>query len=230
MKPLRGGKGDPEVKWRGQGSRNTALTREQVEELSRYSSRLADAADFPGGHSCLITAIFSIQPGKAQPLGWNGSEGKRQRMGLGKRSEPVTESPTVNQMSFVFSTACSTELVNTVTVRQHTNSGHHLCSMNFPSPLCHLFFFFFLNQGMENMCIPDVQAPFISGEACLAICPRQSLRNLQTVKSNNHPSDHKCQPQQTQRMNGALKIRHQDGCIRLSLSHWHLDPEQTPNV
>lgn len=142
VKPLRGGKGDPEVKWRGQGSRNTALTREQVEELSRYSSRLADAADFPGGHSCLITAIFSIQPGKAQPLGWNGSEGKRQRMGLGKRSEPVTESPTVNQMSFVFSTACSTELVNTVTVRQHTNSGHHLCSMNFPSPLCHLFFFF----------------------------------------------------------------------------------------
>lgn len=44
------------------------------------------------------------------------------------------------------------------------------------------------SQGIENVCSPDVQAPFIRGEACLAICPRQSVRNLQTGQITTSPT------------------------------------------
>lgn len=102
---------------RSREQEHSALTRERIEGLSIYSSRPVDAADFTRGHLCLIASIFSIRPGKAQQLGWNRREGKRQHTGLEKKSEPVTEPPTVNQMSSVSSTsstASSTELVNTV--------------------------------------------------------------------------------------------------------------------
>lgn len=57
---------------------------------------------------------------------------------------------------------------------------------------------------------PDVQAVFIKCDACLAICWRQGLRYLQTVKSNNHPSHDKCHLQLTQ-----------------ADKHWHRDVKTT---
>lgn len=44
--------------------------------------------------------------------------------GLGKNSELLTESLTFHQISFVFSIASSTELVNKVSPQLHTSLGH----------------------------------------------------------------------------------------------------------
>lgn len=50
-----------------------------------------------------------------------GTAGKGKDNVQGVKSELITESPTANQMSFVFSTAPSAQLVNTVHVQPHTD-------------------------------------------------------------------------------------------------------------
>lgn len=107
---------------RGQVERSREQEHCSNKRAHRESNYLHQQADRGGGFHMRTSVSDDLDFFPTERLSSEGgTAGKGKDNVQDVKSEPVTEAPTAHQMSFVFSTAPSAELVNTVRIQSHTD-------------------------------------------------------------------------------------------------------------